>query len=364
MRGPLFRLRADHNPEPVQGERLQLQPVGVASYPDAEFLMPIPILKAGDFVDMRGRAVSFTVDDLHAIAAAYDPAAAPAPLCVGHPKHNDPAYGWVSSLSVEDDTLQAEVGQVDAALRAANREGRYRRVSASIYPAGHPASPKPGQPYLRHVGLLGGASPAVGSLPPVNLADEDDAITLEVCDLADGLPVGPEHPVEPGPDDVTEPPSELADAAMQSMAEKDALIAQMAQTLARLQDQNVNFQAENARLLAEKYRDEAQAHIDRLVEEARMPPALAAQAVDLLVAVRDVGPVDLAGGEPLDQALRNFLSAIPPMLATTELSSPGDAPMVEDSKALAARARAMVDEAAARGERLTIPEAVRQIARS
>lgn len=336
--------------------------------------MPISILKAGDYVDMSGRPVSFSVDDLQAIADGYDPERAPAPLCVGHPRHNDPAYGWVASLAVDGDTLVAELDRVDPALRDANRLGRYRRVSASVFPAGHPANPKAGAPYLRHVGFLGGAVPAVGGLPPVNLAGDDDVSVVDACDLAeDALPSGLDDDAAAGPDDVSqpEPPYELAHEladsdARRAMAEKDALIAQMAQRMARLQDENVNFQAENARLLADKYRSEAQAYVDTLVEEARVPPALAASAVDLLVAVGDMPPVDLAGGAALDvpQALRALLGGLPRIIETRELAADPAVAEPLSAEQVATRARALVDEARLRGERLTIPEAVRQISRS
>lgn len=326
--------------------------------------MPISILRAGNFVDARGRPVSYSVPDLKAIAESYDAQAAPAPLVIGHPATNDPAYGWVTSLCVEGDTLFATLDQVDDSLRQANQDGRYTRVSSSVFPAGHPANPRPGGPYLRHVGLLGGAAPAVASLPPVQLAGDDDVPVIDACDLAaDAFPADPDAPrEEPEEREATE----LAAGDMrQSLAEKDALIAQMADQLAALRDRNVNFEAENARLLADKHRSEAQTYVDALVEQARVPPSLSAQTVDLLVAAGRLEPVELSSGDSVDLAggLRALLEALPPVLSVNELSAAHGAPAVLDADALAAQARAIVNAAAARGERMSVAEAVTSLTR-
>jgi hypothetical protein len=44
---------------------------------------------------MSGQALAFSESDLQATVAAYDPAKHEAPLVVGHPTHDMPAYGWV-----------------------------------------------------------------------------------------------------------------------------------------------------------------------------------------------------------------------------------------------------------------------------
>ena len=49
-------------------------------------------------MDEGGRVHSFTEADLAAMAAGYDPALREAPLTVGHPADNLPAYGWVKSV--------------------------------------------------------------------------------------------------------------------------------------------------------------------------------------------------------------------------------------------------------------------------
>eukprot|EP00494_Astrolonche_serrata_P001737 UN01743 len=73
----------------------------------------IQISKVGSHTASSGQVVEFTEDDFLATINAYDPAIFEAPLVVGHPKTNNPAYGWVKALNFEDDILGAMLAQVD-----------------------------------------------------------------------------------------------------------------------------------------------------------------------------------------------------------------------------------------------------------
>lgn len=142
---------------------------------------PIEIFRGGSHVDNMGRRMTFSRADVDAIANAYDPASFAAPLVVGHPKTNDPAFGWVKSLKVRDDgVLIAEPEKVEPQFAEAVRAGRYRKVSASFYLPDHPANPAPGQYYLRHVGFLGAAAPAVKGLSPVEFNEQEEKVVTLV----------------------------------------------------------------------------------------------------------------------------------------------------------------------------------------
>lgn len=141
---------------------------------------PIQIFRPGTHTAMSGAVLSFSEDDLSAAAEAYDPAVHEAPLVVGHPRHDAPAYGWVSRLQYAEGALQAVPAQVDDAFGEMVRKGRFKKVSASFYPPSHPTNPKPGVYYLRHVGFLGAQPPAVKGLKAVEFADQDEGIvTIE-----------------------------------------------------------------------------------------------------------------------------------------------------------------------------------------
>lgn len=142
--------------------------------------MPIEIFKCGKHKDMSGKELDFSEAELVACAACYDPALHEAPLVLGHPKHNDPAYGWVSSLSFSEGSLLVEPDQVETSFAEAVKAGRYKKISASFYQPDSTNNPVPGSYYLRHVGFLGGQVPAVKGLKPVEFAGSDeDCVTVE-----------------------------------------------------------------------------------------------------------------------------------------------------------------------------------------
>ena len=135
--------------------------------------------------------------DAKAAATAYDPKQHEAPVVIGHPASNKPAWGWVKKLDFKDGKLWATLKNVHSGFAAAVRERRYPKISASFYTPNAKANPKPGQISLRHVGFLGSVPPAVPGLPAVNFSADDkdeDALSFEfavldqdgdVVDLAD-----------------------------------------------------------------------------------------------------------------------------------------------------------------------------------
>ncbi len=133
----------------------------------------IRIFKPGSFTSVDGSRHSFSRDDLVQAAAAYDAEGDPAPLVIGHPLTDHPAYGWATGLRLEGDQLIAEVDKVAPEFAEAVNAGRYRKVSASFYPPTHHGNPKPGKWYLKHIGFLGAAAPAVKGLGTVSLAEGD-----------------------------------------------------------------------------------------------------------------------------------------------------------------------------------------------
>lgn len=137
---------------------------------------PIQIFRPGRHQAMSGQSLEFSDSDIEASAAAYDPALHEAPLVIGHPRHNAPAYGWVGALSVTGGALQATPDQLDPAFAEMVREGRFKKVSASFYAPDSPSNPKPGVYYLRHVGFLGALPPAVKGLKPVEFAAADEGV--------------------------------------------------------------------------------------------------------------------------------------------------------------------------------------------
>lgn len=142
------------------------------------------IFKTGSHITMSGQSITFTEDDLKATAAAYDPAKHEAPLVIGHPKSDAPAYGWTSRLVFEEGGLYADPDQVDPAFEEMVAAGRFKKRSSSFYAPDDPRNPVPGVYYLRHVGFLGAQPPAVKGLKAVGFAD-GEGVTIEFSDWSD-----------------------------------------------------------------------------------------------------------------------------------------------------------------------------------
>ncbi|MCJ8142959.1 hypothetical protein MKI84_08520 [Ancylobacter sp. A5.8] len=141
----------------------------------------IEVFRPGTHVTMGGEAITFSAEDLRQLAANYDADGSPAPVVVGHPSVDAPAYAWARSFSYDDqaERLTAEIGDIAPAFAEAVQAKRYRKVSLAFFRPTEAANPKPGSWYPRHVGFLGGAAPAVTGLKTVSFAGVADPVTVE-----------------------------------------------------------------------------------------------------------------------------------------------------------------------------------------
>lgn len=160
-------------------------PANNAGMPTAKTLPDqIEIFRAGRQVDDAGNAHDFSEADVAAIAARYNPALREAPLTVGHPASNLPAYGWVKGLGAAAGVLTMNPHQVEPAFAEMVQAGRFKKRSASFYPPAHPGNPTPGQWYLRHVAFLGAQPPAVAGLKDIQFAEGDAAGAVSFSETA------------------------------------------------------------------------------------------------------------------------------------------------------------------------------------
>lgn len=133
------------------------------------------IFRTGTHTDSKGKSRTWTTEDLDHAVESYDPKKREAPLVLGHPKDNGPAFGWIEKLRRTGDVLEAVFKQVPESLRQAVAAGRYKQKSVSFYQDGS----------VRHVGLLGAAQPAIEGLGEVkfNGADEFNAYNFTEEDM-------------------------------------------------------------------------------------------------------------------------------------------------------------------------------------
>ena len=131
--------------------------------------MKFEIFKTGSHTSDKGITKEYSLDDLNFIAQSYKPTEDEAPIVVGHPIDNSPAYGWVSSLEVtEDGKLVADAPdeKLHPDFLSAVQEGRYKKRSISLTPEGK----------LRHIGFLGGAAPAVKGLADIQFSQPSSTV--------------------------------------------------------------------------------------------------------------------------------------------------------------------------------------------
>ncbi|NPV38312.1 MAG: hypothetical protein HPY78_03440 [Brevinematales bacterium] len=132
----------------------------------------IPVFKAGTHIDSSGVERTFSEKDLDTIIERYKSNAHEAPICIGHPKTNAPAFGWVADLKRIGSTLFAQVRDISPEFAEWVEKGLYKKRSISLYP----------DMTLRHVGFLGAMPPAIKGLPDVSFA-ETEVTTIEFQDI-------------------------------------------------------------------------------------------------------------------------------------------------------------------------------------
>lgn len=315
------------------------------------------IFKAGTRTDNNGRTVTITEADVAQAAAAYDPKVHEAPLVIGHPKTDAPAYGWVGGLHADGGVLSADFAQMDDDFVGLVQSGRYKKVSASFYPPDSPSNPKPGSWYLRHVGFLGAQPPAVKGLSAINFAEDDvyvefseyahrraasifrrlrewlieqyDTATAdkvvadwEIRDIeesADWKPApptpafaDPATPIDPETHENKETPMSpeeqlAAEKAAREQAEAKAAAAEA--ELKRLKD-------EQDRDLREGKHEQNAEFAEALVKEGRLKPADKALMVQVLdfADYPEQTSVEFGEGSTIGEALRQFLRGLPEVL--------------------------------------------------
>lgn len=324
----------------------------------------IEIFKPGRHTALNGSTLDFSADQLAQTVAAYDPQKYQAPLVIGHPKLDAPAYGWVKGLEFSADLLQAEPEQVVAEFAAACNAGRFKRVSASFFTPDSPRNPVPGVYYLRHVGFLGAAEPAIQGLKPVEFAaDEegvvefgwDDRLVAGLLRKLKNLLIGkfgaddaeaalPEWDLEALAEEALRPEEPAAPPSPMYAAPEGGKESPMEtpEQIAAREQREAEFAAREAALVT---REAAARHADNvafaasLVSAGTLLPAQQDQVVALLDfagGLEQTHVVEFGAGEektaqPVAQALRSFLQAQPKVVEFG--SMPGDDE--EDGKAVA-----------------------------
>jgi len=136
----------------------------------------VEAFRSGTHTDSDGDTKNWTNDDIKTIAEKYNvsndannPERRIAPVVIGHPTHDAPAYGWIEKAKAIGGILKLKIGQLQPAFVNALKEGLYKTRSISLYP----------DMSIRHLGFLGAAQPAVPGLAPFKFSTEEKYDTYE-----------------------------------------------------------------------------------------------------------------------------------------------------------------------------------------
>lgn len=275
-------------------------------------LNPLYIFRPGTHTDQRGTQLTFTESDLAACAAAYDPGLHQAPLVVGHPATDAPAWGWVQSLAYSDGRLLATPDRVDPAFAELVNAGRYSKLSASFYLPDSPANPVQGTYYLRHVGFLGAQPPAIKGLGDARFADQGEGVVIVEFGEQSQSPQPKKEP-HTMPESTTPPTQPLPSIDQEAaFAEREKKIQEAEAKLAQKEKQ-LTEQAAAARA------KEDTAFVESLVTSGTLLPRHRAPLAAFLGALDESGLVSYSeeGKEvktPSKQWLKEFLTAMPKQL--------------------------------------------------
>lgn len=127
------------------------------------------IFRTGTHTDTNGNTCTWTEADLDTIINRYNAEVYEAPIVIGHPATDAPAYGWIEKLERAGDILLAKAKQLVPEFVDLVRKGMYKKVSIAITPDYD----------LRHVGFLGAAAPAVSGLIPAQFTSGEELIAFE-----------------------------------------------------------------------------------------------------------------------------------------------------------------------------------------
>ena len=195
----------------------------------AAYALPaqIEIFRAGTHTDDAGNAHNFSEADVAGMAASYNPALRQAPLTIGHPADNLPAYGWVSALKLNAaGRLAMDATQVEPQFAEMVQAGRFKKRSASFYPPKHPNNPTPATWYLRHVAFLGAQPPGVSGLADFAAGSDAGCVNFSETVLSSADPAAgaiasmdslPPSPSLTNPDQLTQ--EQLMDADLKKQLE-------------------------------------------------------------------------------------------------------------------------------------------------
>ena len=305
----------------------------------------IEIFRPGRHTDDQGIAHHFSEADVDGMAASYNPALREAPLTVGHPKDNLPAYGWVKAVSRNAaGVLAITPHNVEPQFAEMVADKRFPKRSASFYPPQAPNNPTPGKWYLRHVAFLGAQPPAIAGLKDIQFSEDDAGGAVSFSEI------------EPAPSTPQESLSmtEAEIKAMQEQLAAEKKAREEAEAKAAAEAKRATAAEATTASFAEKAKAERTAgyvsFAESQVTAGRLLPKDKDMAVATLNALADAQPVEFAEGDTTRkvspaQWLQDLITKAQPAVSFGEFA-PGHAAGQVQPGAAKGKSDAEIDQAA------------------
>ena len=313
----------------------------------------IEIFRAGRHTDDAGTAHHFSEADLAGMVSSYDPLLREAPLTVGHPKDNLPAYGWVKSVGrTAGGALAIDTHQVEPQFAEMVQAGRFKKRSASFYPPQSPNNPTPGKWYLRHVAFLGAQVPAIAGLKDIAFAEDDagGAVSFSETVTAETPSLQETQEPQPMPKTLQEQLDEINAKLAAATAERDT---------AQAEAETHKTAAATAQAQAASFSEQARADrkagfvsfAETQVTAGRLLPKDKDMAVATLDALADAQPVEFAEGDTTRkvspvQWLQGLIAAAPATVSFGEFAPGITALHVQMPGCARGKSDAEIDQAA------------------
>nr|BDD46391.1 hypothetical protein 9 [bacterium] len=307
-----------------------------------------PVFKAGKQTDSAGKGHTFTTDDLDKIVEKYQPDAEyfqEAPVVLGHPKDNAPAFGWIESLKREGNTLFVKCKDIVEEFEEAVKDGRFPYRSISLYP----------DLRLRHLGFLGAVQPAVKGLGRIAFAEDEEQMVFEFAEEkefeSDGY-TDKKEDLALKKDEEKKTENKQQEFSQADIDAKDNEIAQL--------------KAEKEKMQADARQKDFNSFCEGLVGEGRLLPAQKDQALSFMEIMHNAGEFEFSEGEkqPAVDNFKEFLKKQPVQIEFSEVAK-GDIEKSEDQNAgsIAKKALEFQSEQAKKGITIRIDEAVEHVSK-
>lgn len=259
------------------------------------------IAKVGTWTTSSGETFMLDESKLDKIINQFQQGERRVPLVFGHPKDNQPAYGWLFELRRSGSTLQAKFKQIHKDVLKLVENGNFKNVSVSLTPDMN----------LRHIGLLGAVQPAIKGLREVAFSCEDGITILDFSAENELL--------------TSYPATEYA-AGCKTL---DAQRAELEAGWNKLKAERHNFASEKAVFHSEMNNrrvEEREQRFEALVKSCRCLPAEKEQILSLASCLAEVGTnLQFSESEealPAEEVFWHFMEGRPQHSLLTEFTAP------------------------------------------